>query len=223
MKRVIGVCGALMLCGCPMAPEEPDTGPTAAAPIPADPDPRNSCRFAFDDECDDGRPGSSTALCELFTDEADCLKTSAENPDNPVPEVVEVPVFVPVEVPVVAPGAFPPIMPDPVSIPEGSAIIADDGKFLGIVSDSVFVTDSIASRFGSFGSRFDTNSIWSRFGTYGSTFSRLSPWNESTQTPPRIYDNSGNFVAYLTANDSLAPSIHPNELALLVGRTDLLR
>ncbi len=94
MKRLVGVCGTLLLCGCPMAPEEQNAGPTAAAPIPADADPRNSCQFAFDDECDDGRPGASTSFCETFTDEADCLKTTADNPDNPVPEVVEVPVFV---------------------------------------------------------------------------------------------------------------------------------
>ncbi len=33
---------------------------------------QNSCAFAFDGECDDGRPGSITSLCSFGTDSADC-------------------------------------------------------------------------------------------------------------------------------------------------------
>lgn len=35
-------------------------------------DQSNSCQYAFDGECDDGRPGSITSLCAFGTDSADC-------------------------------------------------------------------------------------------------------------------------------------------------------
>jgi len=45
-------------------------------------DPTNSCRFANDDACDDGRPGALTALCVLGTDEADCADTQGPSGPN---------------------------------------------------------------------------------------------------------------------------------------------
>lgn len=37
-------------------------------------DPSNSCQYAFDGECDDGRAGSVTSLCAVGTDSADCTE-----------------------------------------------------------------------------------------------------------------------------------------------------
>jgi hypothetical protein len=50
----------------------------------------DSCRFARDGECDDGRPGAATGLCELGTDCSDCganpnLEPSDELDQSPSP------------------------------------------------------------------------------------------------------------------------------------------
>jgi len=37
-----------------------------------EPDCTNTCRFAYDGECDDGREGALYALCPCYTDCADC-------------------------------------------------------------------------------------------------------------------------------------------------------
>ncbi len=39
----------------------------------------NSCRFANDNSCDDGRPGSSYSACPAGTDENDCSETTLAN------------------------------------------------------------------------------------------------------------------------------------------------
>lgn len=101
-------------------------------------------------------------------------------------------------------------------------IFADDGQFLGVISDNSFDPDSIANSFGTYGSSFNSLSIWNSFGTYGSDFSSLGPWNRFTSTPPEIFEG-GVFVGYLTTNNFLAPRFDPNDIALLVGRPEQVR
>ena len=112
-------------------------------------------------------------------------------------------------------------LPAPV-IPTASVLVAADGTFLGNVNDYTFDSDSIANSFGTYGSTFNSLSIWNEFGTYGSEFNSLSPWNAFTSTPPCIVEN-GACVVFVTANTILQPAIHPNDLAILVERTDVLR
>ena len=101
-------------------------------------------------------------------------------------------------------------------------LVAQDGQFLGVVSTNPFDFDSLANSFGTFGNRFSSLSIWNEFGTYGSPFSSLSPWNAFTSTPPILIEN-GMAIGYLTVNAFLAPRLHPNDLAILLGRGDALR
>ena len=55
MKRKVLLSGLpLLLLGCQLAPSA------------------NSCEFANDGVCDDGRPGALSAVCDAGTDEADC-------------------------------------------------------------------------------------------------------------------------------------------------------
>ena len=100
-------------------------------------------------------------------------------------------------------------------------LVAADGQFLGNVNDNQYESDSIANRYGTYGSRYNALSIWNRYGTYGSSYNVLSPWSAYSSTPPCIYEN-GVCVLYVTAG-FLQPSIHPNDLAIAVGRTDVLR
>lgn len=101
-------------------------------------------------------------------------------------------------------------------------LVANDGQFLGNVNNNTFDIDSIANHFGTYGSTFSTLSIWNAFGTYGGEFSLLSPWNEFTTTPPILIED-GVIIAYVTTNTFLFPAVHPNVLAMFVGRTDVLR
>ncbi len=65
--------GCDMSCGdCPAGMELCDrlTGMCSATATPAGCN--DTCRFSGDNECDDGRPGSYTSLCEAGTDCSDC-------------------------------------------------------------------------------------------------------------------------------------------------------
>lgn len=104
----------------------------------------------------------------------------------------------------------------------GTVLVAYDGQFLGYVDANAFNGNSLANSFGTYGNPFSSLSIWNEFGTYGSSFSSLSPWNSFTSTPPILIED-GQPVAYVTTNAFLSPRIHPNDLALAVGRTDVLR
>jgi len=133
----------------------------------------------------------------------------------------------PPPVPPLPPEPPPPIPPPPPPAPPVtplvvSLLIADDGKYLGVVNDNPFDSESIANQFGTYGSSFSSSSIWNQFGTYGSAFSSLSPWNAFTSTPPCIVEE-GACVLFVSANTFIQPSIHPADLAIAVGRTDALR
>ncbi len=104
----------------------------------------------------------------------------------------------------------------------GTVLVAQDGQFLGVVDNNSFNPNSLANSFGTYGNPFNPLSIWNEFGTYGSEFSSLSPWNPFSTTPPVLIQD-GQPVAYVTTNAALSPRVHPNDLALAVGRTDVLR
>lgn len=89
---------------------------------------------------------------------------------------------------------------DLLALLEGSRILADDGQFLGVITQNQFSSDSILNEFGRYGSEFSTTSIFNEFGRYGGEFSRLSPFNEFTTAPPRVISPGGELVAYLTKN-----------------------
>ena len=104
----------------------------------------------------------------------------------------------------------------------GTYLVAHDGQFLGFVSTDRYATDSLANRYGTYGNRYSSLSIWNRYGKYGSNYESLSPWNAYTSTPPALVENN-RIVGYVTANRFITPSIHPNYLAWLLGRTDAMR
>jgi len=111
-------------------------------------------------------------------------------------------------------------LPPPIFVE--AVIVADDEQFLGVINDNSFDSDSIANSFGTYGSPFSSLSIWNEFGTYGSEFSQLSPWNDFTSSPPLIFEGDV-FIAYLTTNTFQTPRIDPNDLAILVGRSEETR
>ncbi len=110
----------------------------------------------------------------------------------------------------------------PANPPAGIILVAYDGQFLGNVNGNPYDPDSLANSYGTFGNPYSYVSVWNPYGTYGSAYSSLSPWNPYTSTPPILFQD-GQAVEYVTANLSLRPAIHPDDLALEIGRPDVMR
>jgi len=214
MKRhfglsIVPVVLLLLMGGCPQtdeaAPDEPasetpdaldsdfDGTPDSEDPYPLDP---------FDNDFDADGVGDDVDNCFLYNPDQE------DTDGNGIGDLCEAAILLA--------GT-----PGPSSV-VGTVLVAYDGQFLGYVDANPYNGNSLANSFGTYGNPFSSLSIWNKFGTYGSSFSSLSPWNFFTSTPPILIKN-GEPVAYVTTNAFLSPRIHPNDLALAVGRTDVLR
>ena len=96
-------------------------------------------------------------------------------------------------------------------------IFAQNGQFLGIITRNPYSSNSIANKYGTYGSRFSGNSIFNTFGQYGSTFSSLSPWNPAGSQPPMIVINN-QAVAYLSKNPARSPRVDLDTVTMCIGR-----
>lgn len=106
-------------------------------------------------------------------------------------------------------------------------LIAGDGQFLGNINDNRLDPDSLANPLGRFGSSLNPLSIWNPIGAYGGSINPLSPWTRIPTSPPLIIADGG-VVAYLTVSQFFigelnVPTEHPNDLAIFVGRFDVIR
>jgi hypothetical protein len=89
----------------------------------------------------------------------------------------------------------------------GASVIADDGKFLGRLTNS-YSADSILNEYGTHGSEYSSESIWNQYGQYGGQYSNQSPFNQYTSTPPLLV-KGGKAIARLTVNNNLRGAINP--------------
>ncbi len=60
---------------------------------------------------------------------------------------------------------------------EGAVIVAQDKEFLGVISIDKYDSDSIANRYGSYGSKYSSKCIFNHYSRYGSEYSSLSAFN----------------------------------------------
>ena len=87
-------------------------------------------------------------------------------------------------------------------------IYSNDKKiFLGTISFNKYDNDSLANKYGTYGSQYSTDSIFNKYGTYGSEYSNQSPFNKYTNTPPIIVDNNSRIIGSLTANKYIRGNI----------------
>jgi hypothetical protein len=93
-------------------------------------------------------------------------------------------------------------------------IFADDGEFLGDLN-SDFGAKSIANEVGSHGSDVASKSMWNNVGRYGGEVAALSPFNEVSARPPRLL-YKGEFVCFVTVNETKTPRVHPHVLRAAV-------
>ncbi|WP_124981413.1 hypothetical protein [Nonlabens xiamenensis] len=71
--------------------------------------------------------------------------------------------------------------------------------YLGCLTCERFQTNSIWNAFGEYGSSFSSTSIWNDLNIYGDPNKNYSPWNPLSTNPPKILNQHGKFLGYLTA------------------------
>lgn len=83
----------------------------------------------------------------------------------------------------------------------------DRKKFLGIINFNKYDQDSLANKYGTYGSQYSPDSLFNKYGTYGSQYNNQSPFNKYTNTPPVIIDKNGNIIGKLTSNQYVGGKI----------------
>lgn len=92
----------------------------------------------------------------------------------------------------------------------------DGDVFLGCLSCSRFDADAVTNRRGRYGSETGSSSIHNPHGLYGSRYADTSVCNPYARNPPRIVDDAGTVIGYLTSNRHLPDAItQPDVLAWL--------
>ncbi len=96
-------------------------------------------------------------------------------------------------------------------------LYSNDGKeYLGKLVTDKYDSDSIWYNYGDYGSKYKSSSIWNTFGDYGSKYSNTSAFNEHATKPPKIVDNNGKLIGYLTSNEHITDGMTIEELSQLL-------
>ena len=70
-----------------------------------------------------------------------------------------------------------------------------NNEFKGCLDCSRYDSDSICTKYGTYGSRYSADSIWNKYGTVGSKYSGESPFSKYG-TGLKIVDDNGSFYGY---------------------------
>lgn len=92
-----------------------------------------------------------------------------------------------------------------------SFLLANDGLYLGRLSLSTSVPDSISNNKSIYGNDYSAISFKNPYSIYGSPGSSLSPYNPNTLTPPVIYLR-GEKAGFLSKNVNFADRVDPDGL-----------
>lgn len=95
---------------------------------------------------------------------------------------------------------------------EGAAVIADDGTYLGKITNQ-YDSKSIFNRYGTYGSPYSAKSIWNKYGAYGSEYSVKSAMSKYTTKSPSIVTD-GEVIGYLTKNKYRRGAVDPVVLGI---------
>lgn len=107
-----------------------------------------------------------------------------------------------------------------VGTPTGeSYLIAEDGQYLGKITDNKYDSKSILNQYGSFGSKYSTTSIFNQHSQYGSNYGTYSLNNQYSSQPPKLYLN-GKFVGRVSENKYVSNRI-PTEVFLYALENDI--
>jgi hypothetical protein len=104
----------------------------------------------------------------------------------------------------------------------GEEVFADDGQYLGLISDDPFDPESLANPYGWYGDIFSSTCVWNVFSIYGREYSDLSAYDPFAEAPPGVYLGR-DFRGYLTKNPYFQPQFDPDDVAAAIGRYDVIR
>lgn len=90
--------------------------------------------------------------------------------------------------------------------PGDSYLIAQDGQFLGRITDNLYDRESMSNQYGPYGSVYSPTSIFNQYSQYGSPYGVYSPYNQYSNTPPKLFIG-GRFIGYITSNQYVSPRI----------------
>jgi hypothetical protein len=94
-------------------------------------------------------------------------------------------------------------------------VVANDGRYLGLVTGDLQHPESINNPYGEYGSATGMYSTQNPCGLYGGTNAIYSPYNPHTLMPPNLVVNQQPILV-LTANQTLSPTSRM-ELNFLLG------
>ena len=77
---------------------------------------------------------------------------------------------------------------------------ADDGTYLGRLSENPYLSDSIANPYGRFGNRYAPDNLNNRYGRYGSRYSPYSSKNTYAVRTPKLFGADGTYLGKLSDN-----------------------
>lgn len=80
-----------------------------------------------------------------------------------------------------------------------SYLMAQDGQYLGKITDNKYDSKSILNKYGSFGSKYSTTSIFNQYSQYGSKYGAYSINNPYCSQPPKLFIN-GKLLGFVTVN-----------------------
>lgn len=90
-----------------------------------------------------------------------------------------------------------------------SYLIAQDGQFLGKITNNNYDTDSILNEYGPYGSAYSTTSIFNEYSDYGSRYGQYSINNPYCSQPPKLIIN-GSLLGLITSNKTIQNGISAN-------------
>lgn len=104
-------------------------------------------------------------------------------------------------------------------VQNGSYLLAQDGQFLGAITENSYDTNSILNSYGPYGSKYSGTSIFNEYSPYGSQYGAYSINNPyCTQAPQLVID--GVIIGFVTANQNTLKRISP-EAFLCTLKNDL--
>lgn len=82
-------------------------------------------------------------------------------------------------------------------------LYAKDDEFLGVLNTNKYDRNSLANKYGNYGSEYSSKSVFNKYGPYGSEYSSQSPFNKYSNSPLIIKDGNNNIIGRISNNKYL--------------------
>ena len=101
----------------------------------------------------------------------------------------------------------------------GSYLQAQDGQYLGTITNNIYDRSSILNEYGPYGSGYSPTSIFNPYSKYGSEYGQHSINNTYCSKPPKLFIK-GIFKGFVSVNNYVRPKI-PTEAFLYTLRNNI--